>query len=289
MSQTHHIDFHGDNLIGVKTDAGIVIPLKPICDAIALDWENERQRIGRHPTLAKGTCIIQVPYGPGGGQRMFCMLLQRLNLWLASVNPNRTHKPESLILYQEEAADVLFAYFMPEVAQALGIKLPTLQARLVQDDLFDRAPVPAQPDPPADVEAVKTAVVEALVSSGIAKRDDIWRAADDLDYKIEKQLKPIKTVIDRTEIHVIGTQCDFWEADKRSPEAIQRMRDERDRRSDAENAALKRENASLKEQLRALLDHARANPVPGVGTPISPNGLHILATPKKEPEDVHGR
>jgi len=153
---------------------------------------------------------------------------------------------------------------------------------------FDAAPELMQLVKPAVVEAA----IEALRSMNIVKSDDLWRLEDNIRYEVEKQLKPIKETVGRAESAVTGLQCDLWEMDKRSPEAIQKMRDERDSRTSREIVALKSENGKLKEeisglnrQVGALLEHARANPLPGIGTPIGTSGLHILATPVSQKEN----
>lgn len=220
MSQVHEIPFHGDNLIGVKTDAGIMVPLKPITDGIGLDWENERRRIRAHPTLNKGTAIIEVPFGAGGPQPMLCILLRRLNFWLATVHPNRTTNADRLDFYQEEAADVLFAYFMPQFSQAMGIKLPTLQGRLLQDDLLDRAPAEASDDRREDRSSADFSLVldcltriERLVA--IDAEPSIVAAVRELLREMEVRLaEPIK----RTDCRTAEIQVDFWRHYKIDPD-----------------------------------------------------------------------
>lgn len=136
--KVHAINFHGDRLLGVEAEGPVMIPVKPICDALGLDWEGQRQRIERHPVLSKGACIIQVPFGPGGKQGMACLPLTRLNFWLATVNSDRIENKairDRVILYQEECADVLFAHFMKgQIFDAKGT------VTLLQNDLFAEQP-----------------------------------------------------------------------------------------------------------------------------------------------------
>jgi hypothetical protein len=140
--QVYELNFRGAKLIGVKHDGRIVIPIKPIADAIGIDWSSQHKAIQRHTILSKGMVVMTIPFGQGGTQMMACLPLNRLHFWLAGVESGRIKGDDiraRVIEFQEECADALFVYFMPEYAAAIGVKLPTLEARLLHDDLFDRA------------------------------------------------------------------------------------------------------------------------------------------------------
>jgi hypothetical protein len=43
MADVHRIKFRGIVLIGIVNDQGeIVVPIKPICDGIGLDWSTQQ-------------------------------------------------------------------------------------------------------------------------------------------------------------------------------------------------------------------------------------------------------
>ena len=59
------IKFHDAELTGVETNGEIFIALKPICEAIGIDWERQRERLNEHPILGKVPAIQGVPSAGG--------------------------------------------------------------------------------------------------------------------------------------------------------------------------------------------------------------------------------
>ncbi|MCI0649947.1 MAG: phage antirepressor N-terminal domain-containing protein, partial [Chloroflexi bacterium] len=48
------VTFYGDELPVARTaDGRIYVPLKPICEAIGVGWNGQRQRINRDPVLSE--------------------------------------------------------------------------------------------------------------------------------------------------------------------------------------------------------------------------------------------
>ena len=79
---------------------------------------------------------------------MLCLPLHRLHYWLAGVSSGSV-KDENMrariVEYQEERADALFVYFMPQVAQALGLSCQRSKPGCCKNDLLERDAA----DPPA--------------------------------------------------------------------------------------------------------------------------------------------
>lgn len=108
------IDFHSDRIFLLEQDGEPFVPMKPICDALGLDWKSQ------HRKLTSGDrdwrCGHMTIPSAGGPQEMLCLPLMLLPAWLFSVSPARV-KPElkdKLIAYQAECADVLWRHFMGE-------------------------------------------------------------------------------------------------------------------------------------------------------------------------------
>lgn len=58
------VDFYGDQLLAAQdADAIIWVPVRPICEALGLDWPSQYQRIKRDAVLAakQGVVIITTP------------------------------------------------------------------------------------------------------------------------------------------------------------------------------------------------------------------------------------
>ncbi|MEI6730649.1 MAG: phage antirepressor N-terminal domain-containing protein [Pseudomonadota bacterium] len=109
------VQFNGSKILAVTYQEKPYISIKPICDALGLDWHAQRQRIRRDAVLNEGAVIITLP-SEGGKQETLCLPLGLLNGWLFGVDENRV-KPETkdkLLHYKRECYEVLFNYFMPQ-------------------------------------------------------------------------------------------------------------------------------------------------------------------------------
>ena len=117
------VEFHGVTLIAVRgeTPASTLVAMKPVVDGMGLDWKSQHTKLVDHPVL--GTSVVNSTMQmPGDDQRRSHTLipLNRLNFWLATIQPNKVPDPETrarVIRYQVECADALFAHFF---GQATG-------------------------------------------------------------------------------------------------------------------------------------------------------------------------
>ena len=119
VSRSVTIPFHGDAITAVLVDGEYMVPVKPICDRMGLDWEGQRQRIQRDSVLSTCTCVIQVQM-PGDDQKrdVVCLPPSLIPGWLFTIDDSRV-KPEiqeSLIAYKREMYDVMHSYLVEGVA-----------------------------------------------------------------------------------------------------------------------------------------------------------------------------
>ena len=122
MNAMMQVDFHGEPVWAAEEDGNILVAVKPICDALGIGWEAQRQRIQRDAILSEGTCVIQAP-SPGGPQETVCLRLGLLNGWLFGIDERRLAEPEArekVLTYKRECHDVLFAHFYARAAEATG-------------------------------------------------------------------------------------------------------------------------------------------------------------------------
>lgn len=106
------IDFHGARIPTFNVEGVIRVAMKPICDAIGLQWHAQRKRILRHSVLSKGASMMDSP-SRGGIQKVLTLPLNKLNGWLFGVDTARV-KPEirdRLEEYQAECFEVLSDYW----------------------------------------------------------------------------------------------------------------------------------------------------------------------------------
>lgn len=115
MAKSHHIatvDFHGHSLITLEQNGELYVAMKPIVEAIGLDWEAQFKRIKRRAVLNEGISMMEIP-SAGGKQSVMCLPLKLLNGWLFGVDAERV-KPEireRVLDYQRSCYDVLHDYW----------------------------------------------------------------------------------------------------------------------------------------------------------------------------------
>jgi hypothetical protein len=107
------VSFQGAELYGFKLGGNTFVALKPIVDALGIDWEGQRQRVQRDPILSEGTFITKVPSAKGP-QDTLCLPLDYLNGWLFKINSGRIRDPslrEKVQTFQRECYRVLNRHF----------------------------------------------------------------------------------------------------------------------------------------------------------------------------------
>jgi hypothetical protein len=87
--------------------------MKPICEAIGLDWPSQRKLIERDPVLGS-TMVMMTTVAPDGCERaMLCLPIDYLNGWLFKIDVSRYKGPlrSKLIRYQALCYRVLADHF----------------------------------------------------------------------------------------------------------------------------------------------------------------------------------
>lgn len=114
-TQIATVVFHGHALTVITGPAGEhLVAMKPIVEAIGLQWEAQLKRIKRHSVLA--TCMSMMDIQMSGDDQrreLACLPLDMLNGWLFGVDASRV-RPEirdTLIQYQRECFAALSAYW----------------------------------------------------------------------------------------------------------------------------------------------------------------------------------
>lgn len=113
------VPFHGGEILAVRIDDQVRVPMKRFCGTIGLPWEGQRQRIERTQLLREGASVMLVP-SEGGEQEQMTLPLGLLAGFLVGVSTSRL-QPElrdRVTVFQREAYDVLFRHFFRRVAPA---------------------------------------------------------------------------------------------------------------------------------------------------------------------------
>lgn len=107
------VEFTGTTIPIMMHEGRPYVAVRPICDALTLDWSAQYRRIKRHAVMAKGVAMTATP-SEGGEQTAFCLLLEYLNGWLFGVDAKRVKEEirPTLILYQKECYRTLAQRFL---------------------------------------------------------------------------------------------------------------------------------------------------------------------------------
>ena len=135
------VEFHGASLFITAIDNVPFVALRPITQALGLDWAAQFTRIKRHPVLS--TCVVvtttQMP-GDDQAREVFMLPLDKLNGWLFGVSVGRV-KPElreRLTQYQAECFDVLAKHFSAGQPSSNLCENATERKRTLRDRYRDR-------------------------------------------------------------------------------------------------------------------------------------------------------
>ena len=114
------VPFRGGYLLAALVDGAIVVPLRPVCDALGVSPQGQLTKLRGKPWVCIKMILSQMP-GDDQVRQVVAVDLRSLPLWLATLEPSRV-KPEAreaLLAYQREAAEVLFRHFLTPVPPGL--------------------------------------------------------------------------------------------------------------------------------------------------------------------------
>ena len=112
------VEFHGATLVTTLVDGVPHVALRPLCDAIGIDWQGQHKRLSSHPILSSVVSVTETTGGDGKTYKMTCLPLKHLNGWLFGVDANRVDPAvrERLLEYQRECYDALADYWQKGAA-----------------------------------------------------------------------------------------------------------------------------------------------------------------------------
>jgi hypothetical protein len=90
-----------------------IVPIKPICEALGIDVDSQRQKI-KDDQILSSVAVLSTATGSDGKQyEMFCLPLKYVFGWLFTINPSNVKEEakEAVIQYKEACYDVLFQSF----------------------------------------------------------------------------------------------------------------------------------------------------------------------------------
>jgi hypothetical protein len=113
MNKIVKIPFHGNEIIAVEKNGRKYVAMKPIVEAMELEWNKQLELIKRDPVLYSTMTIMGIVAADGKERDMVCLPLEYLNGWLFKVPASRyTGKRQKVIeLYQRECFQALYDYW----------------------------------------------------------------------------------------------------------------------------------------------------------------------------------
>jgi hypothetical protein len=113
------VEFCGALLEGVVSNGCAYVAMKPIAEAMGLDWSAQLVKIKEHPALAPTMVEIPIVADDNRRRKMICLPESRLQFWMALIQTGKVRASlrDKIIKFQIEAADVLHRAFTVGVAE----------------------------------------------------------------------------------------------------------------------------------------------------------------------------
>lgn len=101
------LEFKGHNLSLLLSDGSWWVAVKPICKALGIDYERQRQNIRSSQILGQLPAIQQVVGADNKMRKMLCLPEEGIYWWLASINSDNP----DLVAYQWECYQIIANHF----------------------------------------------------------------------------------------------------------------------------------------------------------------------------------
>lgn len=111
--QTLISKINGVDIVTVVRDGEVFVPIKPVCDAIGIDVDAQRNKLNADESFNSVTAIITATGADGKRYEMYCIRLRDVYGWLATINPGKVapEAREAVARYRRECYDVLYEHF----------------------------------------------------------------------------------------------------------------------------------------------------------------------------------
>lgn len=119
--QTLISKINGVDIVTVDRDGEIFVPIKPICDAIGIDVDAQRNKLNADEFFNSTTAIITAVAADDKEREMYCIRLRDVYGWLATINPGKvaSEAREIVTRYRRECYDVLYEHFTGSMRRAI--------------------------------------------------------------------------------------------------------------------------------------------------------------------------
>lgn len=146
--RTAIVEFYGHKLLTVRKDGVEYAALKPICDALGLNWKTQFRKV----VSDTGYGHMTIPFASNGGiQEMLCLPLRKLAGWLFGISPSKVapELKDKLIRFRDECFEALHDYWTKGYAARFNVNPPERVAQF-SADMQNRLYYNAEPVLPED-------------------------------------------------------------------------------------------------------------------------------------------
>lgn len=107
MNIENFLEFKGRKLTLITSDGQFNVALKPICEALEIDWSNELRRVKAHPLLGSVMVNITTTGSDNKSYTMVCIPEKYIYGWLMTLSP----RTKELLTFQLECYELLYRHF----------------------------------------------------------------------------------------------------------------------------------------------------------------------------------
>jgi hypothetical protein len=115
------VEFYGDTILAVlaKIDGKlqVLVPVRPVCDVLGVDWNGQYQRIRRDDVLGSTMCEIHTVARDGKRRKMAALPLEYLHGWLFGISASQVKEEfrDKITLYRRECFQALSTAFQADL------------------------------------------------------------------------------------------------------------------------------------------------------------------------------
>ncbi len=118
--EERQVDFYGDDITAALAEVNgkeqVLVPIRPLCEYLGLNWAGQSQRIRRDMVLSKLSTVCIMHTVQGTNREMTCLPLDFLNGWLFGIDAGRVKEElrDKVIRYQMECYRTLAEHFQSQ-------------------------------------------------------------------------------------------------------------------------------------------------------------------------------
>ena len=122
-----------NNVDIVSTSDEQLVPIRPICEALGIDYSRQLKKIKDDPDLCSVVGDTPTTASDGKTYRMVCLPVRYIFGWLFTVNPNNVapEAKEAVCQYRRACYDILYEHFMG--GQQKQIEQNKMEIALLED------------------------------------------------------------------------------------------------------------------------------------------------------------